>query len=179
MELKGTKTEKNLQEAFAGESMARNKYTYFAGKAKKEGYEQISEFFTESAENEKEHAKIWFKLLHNNEIASTAENLRAAAAGEQDEWKNMYVRMAREAKSEGFNDIAFLFEKIGGIEKHHEERFLKLLENINKKQVFERKEKAVWICRNCGFILDGKSAPTQCPVCAHPQAYFEIKKVNY
>ena len=179
MDLKGSKTEKNLWEAFAGESQARNKYTYFASKAKKEGFEQIAEFFTESAENEKEHAKIWFKLLSGGEIAGTAENLAAAAKGENGEWTEMYKRMAKEAKAEGFADIAFLFEKIGEIEKHHEERFLKLLENMKKAQVFARKDKQTWACRNCGFELEGKDAPKQCPVCSHPQAYFEIKGGNF
>ena len=177
--LKGTKTEKNLMEAFAGESQARNKYNYFASKAKKEGYEQIAAFFEESADNEKEHAKIWFKLLCGGEIPATAENLKAAAAGEHEEWAKMYKRMAAEAKAEGFNDIAILFEKVGAIEKEHEKRYLKLLKNIEEGTVFAKKKKCVWICRNCGFIADSESAPQKCPVCAHPQAYFELKAVNY
>jgi len=177
--LKGTKTEKNLMEAFAGESQARNKYTYFAGKAKKEGYEQIAAIFEETAINEKEHAKIWFKLLCGGEIPSTAENLKAAAAGENDEWTAMYKRMAAEAREEGFNDIAFLFDSVGKIEKEHEERYLKLLKNIEDGAVFAKKEKSVWICRNCGYIADHVSAPQKCPVCVHPQAYFELRAVNY
>ena len=177
--LKGSKTEKNLMEAFAGESQARNKYTYFASKAKKDGYEQIASFFEQSADNEKEHAKLWFKLLCGGEIASTAENLKAAAAGENHEWTEMYKRMAAEAREEGFNDIAFLFESIGNIEKEHEERFLHLLKNINENSVFLKKEKSVWICRNCGHIYDGNNAPQKCPVCNHPQAYFELRVINY
>ena len=177
--LKGTKTEKNLMEAFAGESQARNKYTYFAGKAKKEGYEQIAAIFEETAINEKEHAKIWFKLLCGGEIPSTAENLKAAAAGENDEWTAMYKRMAAEAREEGFNDIAFLFDSVGKIEKEHEERYLKLLKNIEDGAVFAKKEKSVRICRNCGYIADHVSAPPKCPVCVHPQAYFELRAVNY
>ena len=178
-DLKGTKTEKNLLEAFAGESQARNKYTFYASKAKKDGYEQISAIFTETAGNEKEHAEIWYKLLCGGEIASTADNLKAAAAGENEEWTEMYRRMAIEAREEGFNDIAFLFEKIGAIEKEHEERYLKLLKNLEDGVVFARKEKTVWICRNCGYVLDSESAPLRCPVCAHPQAYFELRLINY
>ena len=177
--LKGTKTEKNLMEAFAGESQARNKYTYFAGKAKKEGYEQIAAIFEETAGNEREHAKIWFKLLCGGEIPSTAENLKAAAGGENDEWTDMYKRMAAEAEEEGFDDIAFLFTKVGGIEKEHEERYLKLLKNIEDGTVFAKKEKSVWICRNCGQIMDNLNAPNKCPVCAHPQSYFELRAINY
>jgi rubrerythrin len=177
--LKGSKTEKNLLEAFAGESQARNKYTYFAGKARKEGYEQIAAIFEETAGNEKEHAKLWFKLLCGGEIASTAENLKAAASGENEEWTQMYKRMAEEAKAEGFNDIAFLFEKVGNIEKEHEERYLKLLKNIEDGSVFKKNQKSVWICRNCGHIVDSESAPSKCPVCAHPQAYFELRAVNF
>ena len=177
--LKGSKTEKNLMEAFAGESQARNKYTYFASKAKKEGYEQIAAFFEETAGNEREHAKIWFKLLCGGEIPATTENLKAAAAGEHDEWTEMYKRMAAEAKEEGFNDIAFLFEKVGNIEKEHEERYLQLLANIESGTVFKKNEKSVWICRNCGYIADSEGAPLKCPVCAHPQAYFELRAVNY
>jgi rubrerythrin len=177
--LKGTKTEKNLMEAFAGESQARNKYTYFASKAKKEGYEQIGAIFDETAGNEKEHAEIWFKLLCGGNIPSTAENLQAAAAGEADEWTVMYKRMANEARQEGFGDIALLFEQVGNIEKSHEERYLKLLQNIKDGTVFTKKEKMVWICRNCGHIVDSKSAPEQCPVCDHPQSYFELRIINY
>ena len=177
--LKGTKTEKNLMEAFAGESMARNKYTYFAGKARKEGYEQIAAIFEETAGNEKEHAKLWFKLLCGGEIPSTEVNLKAAAAGENEEWTAMYKRMAEEAKQEGFDKIAFLFEHVGKIEKEHEERYLKLLDNIKASKVFSRTEKSVWICRNCGHIVDATSAPSPCPVCDHPQAHFELRAVNY
>jgi rubrerythrin len=177
--LKGTKTEKNLADAFAGESQARNKYTYFAGKARKEGYEQIAAFFEETAGNEKEHAKIWYKLLCGGEVPGTAENLAAAAAGENGEWTDMYKRMAAEARQEGFDTIAFLFDKVGAIEKEHEERYLKLLENVRSRSVFTKKQKTVWICRNCGHIADNENAPQQCPVCNHPQAYFEQKAVNY
>ncbi|MCL2683732.1 MAG: rubrerythrin family protein [Synergistaceae bacterium] len=177
--LKGTKTEKNLMEAFAGESQARNKYTYFASKAKKDGYEQIAAIFTETAGNEKEHAEIWFKLLCGGDIASTAENLKAAAAGENGEWTDMYKRMATEAREEGFGEIALLFDSVGAIEKEHEERYLKLLKNIEENTVFTKHEKRVWICRNCGHIVDSKNAPDKCPVCAHPQAYFELRVVNY
>jgi len=179
MDLKGTKTEKNLWEAFAGESMARNKYTYFASKAKKEGYEQIAELFEETAGNECAHAKIWFKLLCGGDIHSTPDNLKAAAAGENEEWTEMYARMAAEAKEEGFDKIAFLFEKVGTIEKEHEERYLQLLENVNNSKVFVKNEKECWICRVCGHIHDATSAPAQCPVCAHPQAYFQLRSVNY
>jgi rubrerythrin len=177
--LKGSKTEKNLMEAFAGESQARNKYTYFASKARKEGYEQIAAFFEETAGNEKEHAKIWFKLLCGGDIHSTTENLKAAAEGEHGEWTEMYKRMAKEAREEGFNDIAFLFDLVGNIEKEHEERYLKLLKNIEDGVVFARKEKSVWICRNCGHIIDSEKALQICPVCVHPQSYFELRSVNY
>jgi len=177
--LKGTRTEKNLMEAFAGESQARNKYTYFASKARKEGFEQIAAFFEETAGNEKEHAKIWFKLLHNGEVPGTTENLKAAAAGENSEWTEMYRRMAVEAREEGFTDIAFLFDLVGAIEKEHEERYLKLLSNIETGSVFAKNSKSVWICRNCGHIIDNESAPEVCPVCDHPQAYFELRAVNY
>ena len=177
--LKGTKTEKNLMEAFAGESQARNKYTYYSSKAKKDGYEQIAAFFEETAGNEKEHAKIWFKLLCGGEIPSTAENLKAAAAGEHEEWTQMYKRMAADARGEGFSDIAGLFELIGNIEKEHEERYLKLLKNVEAGSVFAKKEKSVWICRNCGHIVDSEKAPVKCPVCNHPQAYFELRIINY
>ncbi|MCL1964286.1 MAG: rubrerythrin family protein [Firmicutes bacterium] len=178
-DLKGTKTEANLREAFAGESQARNKYTYFAGKAKKEGYEQIAAIFEETANNEKEHAKIWFKLLCGGDIPETAENLKAAAAGENGEWTDMYRRMAAEAREEGFDDIGRLFESVGKIEKEHEERYLKLLQNVREGSVFAKKEKTVWICRNCGHIVDSENAPLVCPVCAHPQAYFELRMINY
>ena len=177
--LKGTKTEKNLMEAFAGESQARNKYTYFAGKAKKEGYEQIAAIFEETAGNEKEHAKIWFKLLCGGAVPSTIENLKAAADGENEEWTAMYKRMADEAREEGFTDIAGLFTMVGHIEKEHEERYRKLLKNIEDGSVFAKKQKSVWICRNCGHIIDNASAPQKCPVCDHPQAYFELRAVNY
>ena len=177
--LKGTKTEKNLMEAFAGESQARNKYTCFASKAKKEGYEQIAAIFEETAGNEREHAKIWFKLLRGGDVPTTAENLKAAAAGENGEWTEMYKRMAAEAREEGFGDIAALFDLVGKVEKEHEGRYLKLLQNIEDGAVFAKKEKAVWICRNCGHIVDSANAPQQCPVCNHPQAYFELRVINY
>ena len=177
-ELKGSKTERNLMEAFAGESQARNKYTYFASKAKKEGYEQIAAIFLETADNEKEHAKMWFKLL-NGGVPSTAENLKAAAAGENFEWTDMYDRFAKEAREEGFDHIAKLFEGVGQIEKEHEERYKKLLENLEDGLVFSKDGDKIWKCRNCGHICVGKEAPEVCPVCAHPQAYFEIKADNY
>ena len=179
MELKGSKTEENLIKAFAGESGARNKYTYFASKAKKEGYEQIAAIFEETANNEKEHAKMWFKLLNGGEIKSTKENLKAAAEGENFEWTDMYKEFAKTAKEEGFDDIAFLFEEVAKIEKHHEERYLKLLGNINDNLVFSKNEETVWICRNCGHVYVGKDAPKVCPVCNHPQSYFEQEKENY
>ncbi len=178
-DLKGTKTEKNLMEAFAGESMARNKYTFFASKAKKEGYQQIAAIFEETAANEKEHAKMWFKLLNGGAIGSTAENLKAAAAGENDEWTDMYERMAEEADDEGFTDIARLFRSVGAIEKEHEARYLKLLENVQDGSVFKKREKVIWICRNCGHIHEGPEAPEICPTCAHPQGYFELRVINY
>ena len=179
MELKGSKTEKNLMEAFAGESQARNKYTYFASKAKKEGYEQIAAIFQETADNEKEHAKLWFKLLNGGSIGSTEENLKAAAAGENYEWTDMYAEFAKTAKEEGFARIAYLFEEVGKIEKEHEERYLKLLENVKEGKVFEAGEVKIWKCRNCGHIVVGTSAPEVCPVCNHPKAFFEIKAENY
>ena len=179
MELKGTKTEKNLMEAFAGESQARNKYTYFASVAKKEGYEQIAAIFQETAENEKEHAKMWFKLLNGGQLGSTADNLKSAAAGENFEWTDMYDRMAREAREEGFTKIAFLFESVAKIEKEHEERYKKLLENVEDGLVFSKDGDKIWKCRNCGHIVIGKEAPAVCPVCEHPQAFFEIKAENY
>ena len=179
MELKGSKTEQNLMTAFAGESQARNKYTYFASKAKKEGYEQIAAIFQETADNEKEHAKMWFKLLNGGEIGTTAENLNAAADGENYEWTDMYAEFAKIAKEEGFDHIAYLFEEVGKIEKEHEERYLKLLENVKEGKVFEAGEVKIWKCRNCGHIVVGTSAPEVCPVCSHPKAYFEIKAENY
>ena len=179
MDLKGSKTEKNLMDAFAGESQARNKYTYYASKAKKEGYEQIAAIFQETADNEKEHAKIWFKLLEGGNIKPTTENLKAAADGENFEWTDMYDRMAKEAKEEGFDKIAYLFEAVGKIEKEHEERYRKLLENVEEGKVFEAGSVKIWKCRNCGHICIGKEAPAVCPVCNHPQSYFEIKAENY
>ena len=178
MNLKGTKTEKNLMEAFAGESQARNKYTYFASKAKKDGYEQIAKIFQETADNEKEHAKIWFKLL-NDGIGSTEENLEAAAAGENYEWTDMYAKFAKEAREEGFDHIAFLFEGVAKIEKEHEERYRKLLENVKGGLVFSKDNEQIWQCSNCGHIVIGKAAPEVCPVCAHPKAYFQIQAKNY
>ena len=175
----GTETEKNLRNAFSGESEARNKYTYFASVAKKEGYEQIAALFTETANNEKEHAKMWFKLLNGGEIGTTAENLNAAADGENYEWTDMYAEFAKIAKEEGFNHIAYLFEEVGKIEKEHEERYLKLLENVKDGKVFEAGEVKIWKCRNCGHIVVGTKAPEVCPVCSHPKAYFEIKAENY
>jgi len=177
--LKGTKTEANLMEAFAGESQARNKYTYFASRAKKDGYEQIAAIFEETALNEKEHAKIWFKLLHDGAIPDTIANLTAAAAGEHGEWTDMYARMAKEAKDEGFHDIAALFEDVGKIEKEHEARYLALLKSIEDKTVFKRAKAEKWHCMNCGHIREGTDAPKGCPVCAHPQSYFEILSENY
>ena len=179
MELKGSQTEKNLMVAFAGESQARNKYTYFASKAKKEGYEQIAAIFEETALNEKEHAKIWFKLLNGGEIPSTLENLNAAAAGENYEWTDMYDGFAKTAKEEGFDRIAYLFEAVGKIEKEHEERYKKLIENLQDGLVFSRDGDKIWKCRNCGHIVIGKDAPAVCPVCNHPQSFFEIKAENY
>lgn len=177
MELKGSKTEANLQSAFAGESMARNKYTYFASKARKDGYEQIASLFEETANNEKEHAKIWFKLLDG--IKETDQNLLAAAQGENYEWTDMYAGFAKEARAEGFTQIAALFEGVAAIEKEHEERYRKLLENIGQDIVFSRDEDTIWKCRNCGHIVIGKKAPEICPVCSHPKAYFEVKAENY
>ncbi len=177
--LLGTKTEQNLRDAFAGESQARNKYTYYASKAKKDGYVQIPKIFEETAANEKEHAKIWFKLLHDGGVPSTEENLLDAAEGEMYEWTDMYDRMAKEAKEEGFDDIAKLFEMVGAVEKHHEERYRKLLANVKEGIVFSRDNDMIWQCSNCGHIVIGKKAPELCPVCAHPKAYFEIKAENY
>ena len=178
-ELKGTKTEKNLQEAFAGESQARNKYTYWASKAKKDGYVQIAAIFEETANNEKEHAKMWFKLLEGGAIKSTPENLAAAAGGENFEWTDMYARVAREAREEGFEEIAEKFEAVAAIEKEHEERYRKLLKNIEDKRVFSKDGDVIWQCSNCGHIVIGKQAPEECPVCNHPQAYFQVKAENY
>ena len=177
--LKGTKTEKNLMEAFAGESQARNKYTYYASKAKKEGYEQIAALFLETANNEKEHAKMWFKLLNGGSIGDTAANLADAAAGENYEWTDMYDRMAKEAKEEGFDHIAYLFEEVGKIEKEHEARYKKLLENVQEGLVFSKDGDTIWQCANCGHICIGKKAPEVCPVCAHPKAYFQVLAKNY
>ncbi len=179
MELKGSRTEANLMAAFAGESQARNKYTYYASKAKKDGYVQIASIFVETANNEKEHAKIWFKLLHNGEVPTTTVNLADAAAGENYEWTEMYAEFAKVAKEEGFDHIAYLFEAVGKIEKEHEERYRKLLENVEGGLVFSRDGDMIWQCSNCGHIHVGKQAPKLCPVCAHPEAYFEIKKENY
>ena len=179
MELKGSKTEANLMAAFAGESQARNKYTYYASKAKKEGYEQIAALFQETADNEKEHAKMWFKLLNGGEIGSTAENLKAAADGENYEWTDMYAGFAKIAKEEGFDRIAYLFEEVGKIEKEHEARYLKLLDNVENELVFSKDGDKIWKCRNCGHICIGKEAPKVCPVCEHPQSFFEIKAENY
>lgn len=179
LNLKGTKTEQNLKEAFAGESMARNKYTYYASKAKKDGYVQIAQIFEETANNEKEHAKIWFKLLHGGEMPETLANLEDAAAGENFEWTDMYERMAIEAREEGFTKIAALFSMVGKIEKEHEARYRKLIENLEGGLVFSRDQDTIWQCINCGHIVIGKKAPAVCPVCAHPQAYFEIKADNY
>ena len=176
-ELKGSKTEQNLWTAFAGESQARNKYTYFASKAKKDGYVQISKLFEETANNEKEHAKIWFKLL--NGIGDTKQNLKAAADGENYEWTDMYKKFAKEAKEEGFDNIASLFEEVGKIEKEHEERYRKLLANIENGLVFSSEGDTIWECANCGHIVIGKKAPEVCPVCNHPQSYFERKAKNY
>ncbi len=177
MELKGSKTEKNLMTAFAGESGARNKYTYFASVAKKEGFEQICEIFTKTAENEKEHAKMWFKAL--GELGSTAENLAKAADGENYEWTDMYDKFAKEAEEEGFLDIAEKFRGVAKIEKAHEERFLKLLKNVEMQQVFEKSEMTMWECRNCGHLVIGTKAPEVCPVCDHAMSYFEVRKENY
>ena len=179
MELKGSKTEQNLMAAFAGESQARNKYTYYASKAKKDGYEQIAAILEETANNEKEHAKMWFKELHGGSVPSTIENLKDAAAGENYEWTDMYAGFAETAREEGFDHIAFLFEEVAKIEKEHEERYLKLLENVENGLVFSRDGEKIWKCRNCGHIVIGKDAPGECPVCAHPQSYFEIKAENY
>ena len=179
MNLKGTKTEKNLMEAFAGESQARNKYTYFASKAKKEGYEQIAAIFLETAGNEKEHAELWFKYLNGGQLNDTVANLEEAAAGENFEWTDMYDRMAREADEEGFKEIAAKFRMVGAIEKHHEERYRKLAQNIKDGVVFSRDGDYIWVCRNCGHVVIGKKAPEICPCCLHAKSYFELKAENY
>lgn len=178
-DLKGTKTEANLMAAFAGESQARNKYTYYASKAKKDGYNQIADIFLETANNEKEHAKMWFKLLHDGAVPGTIENLKDAAAGEHYEWTDMYAEFARTAREEGFDDIAESFEMVGAIEKSHEERYHKLLENVEGGLVFSREGDMIWECSNCGHIHIGKEAPGVCPVCAHPQSYFKLRVENY
>ncbi len=177
-DLKGSRTQQNLQTAFAGESMARNKYTYYASKARKEGFEQIANLFEETANNEKEHAKMWFKLLHDG-VGTTEENLLDAAMGEHYEWTEMYAQFAKEAKQEGFDHIAYLFEGIAQIEKEHEDRYRKLLDNVKKELVFSKDQEAIWQCANCGHIYVGKKAPEICPVCDHPQAYFQVKAENY
>jgi len=179
MELKGSKTEKNLMEAFAGESQARNKYTYFASKAKKDGYEQIAAIFQETADNEKEHAKLWFKLLHGGEVPSTEENLKAAAEGENYEWTDMYDRFAKDAEEEGFLELAAKFRAVAKIEKAHEERYRALLKNVEMQQVFEKGEETMWECRVCGHLVMGKKAPEVCPVCSYSQSYFEVRAENY
>ncbi len=179
MELKGSKTEQNLMAAFAGESQARNKYTYYASKAKKEGYEQIAAIFEETAKNEQEHAKLWFKALHDGDVPTTEVNLADAASGENYEWTDMYEEFARVAKEEGFTKLAFQFAEVGKIEKHHEERYLALLSNLKEDKVFKKEVEKMWICRNCGHIHSGLEAPALCVVCAHPQAHFELRAENY
>ncbi|MDR1605360.1 MAG: rubrerythrin family protein [Gracilibacteraceae bacterium] len=179
MELKGSQTEANLQTAFAGESQARNKYTYYASKAKKEGYEQIAALFTETADNEKEHAELWFKLLHGDAVPDTVTNLKDAAAGENYEWTDMYAGFAQTARAEGFTRIAAMFEGVGRVEKEHEERYLTLLKNVEDSAVFKKEGKVYWKCRNCGHIHEGTEAPKLCPVCSHPQSYFELRSQNY
>ena len=179
MELKGSKTEENLLKAFAGESGARNKYTYYASKAKKEGFEQIATIFEETANNEKEHAKLWFKYLHGGDVPTTEENLLDAAEGENYEWTDMYAEFAKVAKEEGFDEIAYKFEGVAKIEKEHEERYRALLENVKNEKVFNKESEEMWICRNCGHIHFGKTAPEVCPVCNHPKAYFELRAKNY
>ena len=179
MELKGSKTEQNLMTAFAGESQARNKYTYYASKARKDGYEQIAAIFEETANNEKEHAKMWFKELHGGDIPSTVENLEDAADGENYEWTDMYDEFAKVAEEEGFKAIAAKFRGVAAIEKEHEDRYRKLLENVKGELVFSKDGEKIWVCRNCGHVCVGKEAPKVCPVCAHPQAYFEVKADNY
>ncbi|MDR2417013.1 MAG: rubrerythrin family protein [Holosporales bacterium] len=174
MELKGSKTERNLQNAFAGESQARNRYTYFASQAKKEGYAQIGKIFEETAQNEKEHAKVWFKLLNGGSVGDTATNLAAAARGEHDEWTSMYPQYAKEAEEEGFHDVAFLFRAIAEIEKAHEARYKKLFEDVKEHKVFQKGEKVLWTCSNCGYAAEGEAAPDLCPVCSHARAFFEV-----
>ena len=177
--LKGSKSEQNLMTAFAGESQARNKYSYYASKAKKDGYEQIAAIFEETANNEKEHAKLWFKYLHNGIVPSTVENLKDAANGENYEWTDMYAKFAEDAKTEGFDELAYLFEAVGKIEKEHEERYLRLLQNIEDETIFEKKEDKIWICRNCGHVYVGTKAVDLCPVCKHPRSFMEVKADNY
>ena len=179
MELKGSKTEQNLMTAFAGESQARNKYTFYASKAKKDGYEQLAAIFEETANNEKEHAKLWFKALHDNNIPSTIDNLVDAAQGENYEWTTMYQEFAKTAKEEGFDHLAFLFESVGKIEQEHEKRYLTLLQNIKEEKVFHKDEDKIWVCRNCGHVYIGKDALDVCPVCNHPQSFMEVKAENY
>lgn len=179
MELKGSKTEANLNTAFAGESMARNKYTYYASQAKKEGYEQIADIFMETAENEKEHAKLWFKALNDDAVPETVANLKDAAEGENYEWKEMYPEFAKVAREEGFKQLAVLFEKVGNVEERHEARYLALLKNIEEGVVFKRDEAVMWKCRNCGYIHVGKEAPKICPACKHAQSYFELRATNW
>ena len=179
MDLKGTKTEKNLMEAFAGESQARNKYTYYASQAKKDGYVQIAQIFEETAKNEQEHAKLWFKLLHGGAVPTTEVNLQDAANGENFEWTDMYDSFAKTAEEEGFPELAVKFRMVAEIEKHHEERYRALLHNVEAQEVFKKSEVKVWECRNCGHIVVGEKAPEVCPVCAHPQAYFEVHAENY
>ena len=179
VDLKGSKTEKNLMEAFAGESQARNKYTFYASKARKEGYEQISAIFAESADNEKEHAEMWFKALHDEAVPDTITNLKDAADGENYEWTTMYAEFAKVAKEEGFDKIANLFEKVGEVEKEHEKRYRKLLANIENDEVFKKDTVSTWKCRNCGHVLESDAAPELCPVCSHPKAYFELRAENY
>ena len=179
MELKGSKTEQNLMTAFAGESQARNKYTYYASKAKKDGYEQIAAIFEETANNEKEHAKLWFKELHGGEVPSTIDNLKDAANGENYEWTEMYKEFAETAREEGFNQIAKLFEMVGEIERHHEERYKDLLDKVENNKVFHKEEEVIWICRNCGHVYYGKDALKVCPVCKHPESFMELRATNY
>lgn len=179
MNLKGTKTEKNLEEAFAGESMARMKYDYYASQAKKDGYEQIAAFFDETARNEKEHAKLWFKYLHGGKVPSTVENLKDAAAGENYEHTDMYKRMAEEAREEGFDEIAIAMDGVASVEAHHEKRYLDLLDNIETGRVFKREDERVWLCRNCGHVYVGKNALEECPVCKHSRSYMELRADNY
>lgn len=179
MNLKGTKTEKNLQEAFSGESQARNKYTFFASQARKDGYIQISEIFEETAANEKEHAEVWYKLLNGGKVSDTKTNLKSAAEGENYEWTDMYERFAKDADNEGFTDIACLFREVAKIEKEHESRYKKLLDNLENGSVFKKDKKVFWICTHCGYVYEGNEAPEVCPVCKHSKAYFEIKKANY